>query len=157
MLDYAGGVNVFRETVMIDIRIDDSEVVTVLGRLASNEWLRAPMIRSLARLQNDMATYPPTRPGQRYIRGRGSTNAQGRVTRLTSQNLGKRWTSRVRATGNGLEGELGNNTSYGPFVQDSERQAWMHRGRWQTDEDAAEQNEAAIRADFLATISRLTE
>ncbi len=142
---------------MIDIQIDDSEVLAVLGRLASNNWLRPPMVRGLARLQADMAIYPPTRPGQRYIRGRGATNRQGRVIANTSQNLGKRWTSEINESGSGIEGRVGNSTSYGPFVQDSERQAWMHAGRWQTDEDVARQNEDAIRGDFMSTINSLTE
>lgn len=133
---------------MIEIQIDDSDVVEVLGRLASDNWLRPPMVRGLARLQGDLATYPPTRPGQRYIRGRGPTNAQGQVTRLTSQNLGKRWTSRITEEGEGIRGEVGNNASYGPFVQSAEDQAWMHQGRWPTDEMVANRNEDAIRADF---------
>lgn len=142
---------------MINIQVDDSEVVGILGQIAANNWMRPPMVRGLARLQHDMAIYPATRPGQRYIRGRGPTNSRGQVTRLTSQNLGKRWTSEINETGNGLEGQIGNNTTYGPFVQSSEQQAWMHAGRWQTDEEVARQNEAAIRGDFLNAINSLTE
>lgn len=141
---------------MIDIQIDDREVVAMLGLLAANNWLRPPMVRGLARLQNDMATYPPTRPGQRYIRGRGPTNSRGQVTRMTSQNLGKRWTSEIDETGSGINGRIGNNTSYGPYVQDEENQAWMHRGRWPTDEEVARQNESAIRADFEQAIEGIT-
>jgi len=114
------------------------------------------MTRGLARLQAGMAIYPPTRPGQRYVRGRGPTNAQGRVIANTSQNLGKRWTSEISESGSGITGRIGNNTTYGPFVQSAEDQAWMHQGRWQTDEEVARQNEDAIRGDFLNTINSLT-
>lgn len=141
---------------MIDIQIDDREVLEMLGRISTNNWLRPPMTRGLARLQAGMATYPPTRPGQRYIRGRGPTNRQGRVIAQTSQNLGKRWTSEINESGSGIEGQIGNNTSYGPFVQSAEDQAWMHAGRWQTDEEVAHQNEGDIRADFMGVISSLT-
>jgi hypothetical protein len=141
---------------MINIQIDDSDLIETLDRLSANNWLRPPMVRGLARLQAGMAVYPPTRPGQRYIRGRGPTNAQGRVIAQTSQNLGKRWTNEINERGDGLEGRIGNNTSYGPFVQSAEDQAWVHQGRWQTDEEVANQNEDAIRADFLSTINSLT-
>jgi len=140
--------------IVITIEVNNSDALRKLGRLESEvtHMLRAPIQRSLAVLHADMATYPPVRPGQRYIRGRGPTNAAGEVLRLTSQQLGKRWTERITEGGGTITGELGNNATYGPYVQDSELQAWMHRDRWVTNEQAAEDNAGEIQGFFTDAI-----
>ena len=99
--------------------------------------LRPPMQRAVYRLQRDMADYPPQRPGTSYVR---------------TGTLGRRWTTKIAQAPSGLIGTVGNNTSYGPFVQSSQFQAWMHRGRWQTDAQVAERNERDIVADFNTAI-----
>lgn len=99
--------------------------------------LRPPMQRAVYRLQRDMADYPPARPSSSYVR---------------TGTLGRRWTTKVNQTSTGLTGVIGNNTYYGPFVQSKQFQAWMHRGRWQTDADVAERNERDIVNDFNAVI-----
>lgn len=139
---------------MIEIKVDNSDALRKLNRAESEivGVLRAPMQRSLAVLHDDMATYPATRPGQRYIRGKGPINAAGEVTALTSQQLGKRWTERITTGAGVIRGELGNNTTYGPYVQDSEEQAWMHVGRWTTDQEAAEANAGRIQGFFADAI-----
>lgn len=139
---------------MIEIKVDNSDALRQLRRAESEviNMLRAPLQRSLSVLHADMASYPPTRAGQRYIRGRGPTNAASEVTRLTSQQLGKRWTERTTTGPGMIRGELGNNVTYGPYVQDSEQQAWMHRGRWQTNEDVAEENSGRIQGFFSDAI-----
>jgi hypothetical protein len=119
--------------------------------------LRPAMVRSVAVVEADLKKYPATRPGQRYIRGSGPTNAAGRVTRYTSETLGKRWTTKVKDVSGGLQGRIGNNASYGPFVQSDNFQAWMHRGRWTTDKEAIEKNSARIGEFFSAEIRRLLD
>ncbi len=139
---------------MITVEVDNSDALRALNRASSEivGMLRAPTQRSLAVLHSGMASYPPPRTGQRYVRGRGPTNAAGEVTRLTSQQLGKRWTERITTSSTAIRGELGNNVTYGPYVQDSEEQAWMHAGRWSTNEQVAEENTGAIQGFFTDAI-----
>lgn len=107
------------------------EVQAVLAGLSPLRWAVRPMQRSVLRVQGHIANYdrslgPAT---ARYMRGRGPVNAAGKVTRLTSQHLGKRWTNEVRTSGNDIEGIVGNVVSYGPFVHDPDHQAMFHRAR----------------------------
>lgn len=81
----------------------------------------APMKMSVAHLHNKMATYPPKRADSWYRR---------------TGTLGRRWTHKVE--NEGKRGVVGNNTVYAPRVQSHIQQAWVHRGRWQTDKMVAE-------------------
>jgi hypothetical protein len=110
-----------------------------LDRAQAISTLRPPMQRSVYRLQRDMAQYPPARPGSSYIR---------------TGTLGRRWTTQVTETADGLTGKTGNNTSYGPFVQSQMFQAAVHQGRWQTDQQVMDRNRESIQADFERTIQR---
>ena len=104
--------------------------------------LEPPMKRSVLRLEAYMKVYPAAPAGSKYIRGRGK-----------SERLGSRWTTRVEPVGNGLEGRVGNNASYGPWVQSERFQTRVHkRTGWHTDADAVRENEAAIVADFQQAI-----
>lgn len=108
-----------------------AEVKELIQSLRAGAWTLAPMKRSLYRLQGHMGDYSRVLgpPVANYMRGRGRVNAAGVVKKLTSQNLGKRWTTEVRGDGNDIVGVAGNIVSYGPYVHDTERQAWMHRNR----------------------------
>ena len=117
-----------------------SELTRKFGKLGSIDIFRRPMQRSVMRLQRDMAQYPTKKPGSSYIR-------QG--------TLGRRWTTAVQQSAHGMTGKVGNNTSYGPFVQSSQFQANVHQGRWQTDEDVLERNRTDIMADFNATVAKV--
>jgi hypothetical protein len=111
-----------------------------------NNVLEPPMHRAVDRIQKRMAMYPPVRPGSRYSRGEGWRNKDGRVTRFTSENLGKKWTTKVTRSLAGIIGKVGNDVSYGPFVQSKQFQARVHQGRWtNTDE--------AVLAEYLPTIT----
>ncbi len=101
--------------------------------------LEPPMQRSVLRLQRDMADYPPPPPRSTYRR---------------TGTLGRRWTTRVQNPPGGLQGKVGNNTRYAPWVQSRRFQAGIHRGRWQTDEQVTERNRQAIIQDFNRTIQR---
>ncbi len=119
------------------IQIDGiPELFAKLDRVQAIDTLRPPMQRGVYRLQGYMANYPPQAPTS-YVR---------------TGTLGRRWTTKVTQGGDGLVGKVGNNTEYGPFVQSSAFQASVHRGRWQTDADAIQDNERAIVADFERTI-----
>jgi len=111
-----------------------------------NDKLRPAMERSLELVRGEMADYPPPPPGSTYIRGGPR-----------SEKLGQRWTTARPVISNisgGLEGKIGNNASYAPWVQNRQFQARVHQGRWQTDEDVLERNERRIRQEFEDALRR---
>ena len=116
------------------VRITIKGIGPLTAKLGSAEraaaHVRPVMERSLARIRKPLKVYPPQRPTS-YIR---------------TMRLGRSWTSRVEK--GGLRGVVGNNTKYGPYVQSAEKQAWMHKGHWQTDEDVVESVKDAIVRDF---------
>lgn len=125
---------------MATVYITISGLDKVGGRLDSlriGDVLRNPMYRAVLRIQADMQKYPPQRAGARYRR---------------TGTLGRRWTTRVTSSGNSITGTVGNNTSYGPFVQSQRFQARIHRGLWQTDAQVVERNIDVIVDDFRAAI-----
>lgn len=122
------------------------QLFNTLDRLQAISVLEEPMQRAVLRLENRMKIYPPQRTGSTYIRGYGFPG------RPTSERLGQSWTTVVRRIHDGVEGEVGNNTSYGPRVQSKRLQANVHKGRWQTDEDVMAQEERAIVQDFEKSI-----
>ena len=136
---------------MADVQISVAGVdrlVAKLGRIDSMRPLAPAMRRAVNRLQRDMQEYPPVRPGSRYVRGRGMADADGVVRRLTSEQLGKRWTTKVDVSAAELVGTVGNNVSYAPFVQSRQFQVRVHRGRWPTDASVMNRNAPAIVRDF---------
>lgn len=114
-----------------------TEAIETLGLAETVNVLRPPMQRAVARLQTAMAHYPPQRAGSAYRR---------------TGTLGRRWTTRITDSASGLEGKVGNNTAYGPFVQSEIFQASVHRGRWQTDQQVMDDQQASIVADFERAI-----
>lgn len=130
---------------MISITIDGAEeILSRLDAAQRTEILRPPMVRSLARLQADMAAYPAPPSGSTYRR----TGDYGRL-----------FTSSVDTDGDDLVGKLGNavrdrryGRAYGPYVGDSELQVDVHRGRWTTDEQSVMDNLDAIENDFANSI-----
>lgn len=111
------------------------ELIKRLGMARATDVLHPPMVRSTARLVNFMARYPP----------------QPRSTYRRTGTLGRRWTMVVTVTSDGIRGVVGNNTSYGPFVQSEQFQA-RALAHWQTDADALGELERPIIADFEEAI-----
>lgn len=119
------------------------EVIRKLEKVGGRGALKPPMLKTVAHLHNKIAIYPPSTiansPGNGYSwyeRGFGTRTATGKAW-PTSETLGRRWTHEVSA--DGRRGEVGNNASYGPFVQSAEKQAGFHAARgWLTDEQVAE-------------------
>ena len=128
-------------------------IIRKLGRVEGVKHLRQPMQRSVYRLQGRMAQYPAQRPGSRYVRGQGMANAQGVVTHRTSENLGKKWTSKIEQGSGSITGKVGNNASYAPPVQSYRFQARIHRGLWQTDRYVVDTEYRTIVRDFENAIS----
>jgi len=116
------------------VRITIKGLEALTAKLGSTEraaaHIRPVMERSVSRIRKPLKVYPLQRPTS-YIR---------------TDKLGKSWTSRVER--GGFRGVVGNNMKYGPYVQSAEKQASIHRGHWQTDEDVIEQQKDAIVKDF---------
>ena len=108
-----------------------------LGNVTAISTLRPPMQRAVFRIEAGMKKYPSPPSGSRYRRTR---------------RLGNAWTIKIDQSANGLVGTVGNNTSYGPWVQSSMFQAAVHQGRWQTDQDVTTKETPAIIADFEQAI-----
>ena len=120
-----------------------------LDHAAANATLMPPMQRGVLRLEAFMKVYPPAPSHSRYIRGYGFPGHP------TSEKLGSKWTTKVDASSSGLTGRVGNNVSYGPWVQSSMFQTRFHAATgWHTDDGAVRANEAAIVADFAAAVDR---
>jgi len=109
------------------------EIFRKLGTVEALNTLRPPMQRGVFRIQGYMADYPPE-PARSTYRRTGT--------------LARKWTTKIDEGMGGMVGIIGNNTSYGPWVQSSAFQARVHQSRWQTDRDAVRDNEAEIVADF---------
>ena len=125
----------------IDVRGLD-RLVRAVGSLRVLEILRAPMIGAMARVVDRMADYPPPPSGSGYRR---------------TGTLGRRWTQTqpsVTATATELVVKVGNNTKYGPWVQNEQFQAGMHRGRWQTDVRVLSDLSGQIQNDLDAAVQR---
>lgn len=109
-----------------------------LGRIDDVlDVIEPAMQRSVIKLQEAMADYPPQRPNSSYRR---------------TGTLGRRWTTAVDRLPRSLRGTVGNNTIYGPFVQSARFQSAVHRGRWQTDEQVIEEEKPGIVRDFEKAI-----
>lgn len=138
------------------IQIDGLDhLIAKFGKMRAIAYLEEPMHWSVNRILQDIRPYPPAIPGSKYIRGWGYAGGP-----RTSEDLGNRWTTRVTRTGAKLEGRVGNNASYAPYVQHDARfphphQARIHQRRWQTDAQVLEQRAAAIRRAFAARIRQV--
>jgi hypothetical protein len=116
-----------------------TELYASVERVAAVAVLEPPMRRGVLRLEAYMKVYPSAPPMSRYRR---------------TGTLGRRWTTRIERTTNGLTGRVGNNVEYGPWVQSERFQVrWHRRTGWHTDADAVRVNEAAIVADFEQAIN----
>jgi hypothetical protein len=119
------------------------------------DHLETAMHDSLMVLLERVKQYPPKRAGQTYIRGQGTPDASGRVRRITSEDLGHQWADEVVSLGSEVRGTVGNNVTYGPYVQSREQQAWMHQNRWSTIEDIIEDSVGDIEAIFADEMGKL--
>lgn len=142
---------------MTTIKINGLEkIASKVKDLQSMRAVKAGLKAAALHVKGKIAKYPPSSeanvPNQRrwYQRGYGPKwkLASGAVHgKKTSETLGRKWT--VKSADGGLTQIIGNNVSYGPFVQSREDQAHFHKARgWLTVEDVAEQ-EAGKVVEFL--------
>jgi len=104
----------------VTIEIESRQVIGYLQQapVRINRAMRAAMEDATVLIHRQMQTYPPQRAGSTYKR----TNT-----------LRASWFRRISGQGNEIVGEVvssGNTAPYNRLVQDADRQAAVHRGRW---------------------------
>jgi hypothetical protein len=131
-----------------------------LARLKGNEAVKGVMTAAASDLKSWVAEYPPAgaSEGDRwYERGYGPRwrRKDGSVGgRRTSQTLGRRWT--IEVMDQGMAARIGNNVTYGPYVQDEEQQNRVHKARgWRTVQGAVKEKGPEIVRKIKAAIDRL--
>ena len=99
-----------------------------------------------ARLRQCEANVSGPYPKRWYVRGTGQfwARVDGSIgSRKTSETLGRKWT--VQTRDGGMTAIVGNNVSYGPFVQDEDRQTSFHKRRgWKTTQKVAEEESREV-------------
>src|ERR1051326_6773624 len=126
---------------MSDLRIEFDQatvarVVRKMGLVAALSTIRPAIERSVARLRRELAHYPPPAhrrqppKNERQRRKVWALRRQGKIPYQRTGTLGRKWTSTVHPIAGGIEGVVGNDTPYGPFVQGGSTQAAYHRGVW---------------------------
>lgn len=116
------------------------ELYRKLGNAAATETLEPPMRRAVLRGQRFLQEYPPQRTDSRYVR---------------TGTLGKRWVTKITRSSGGLQGKIGNNAKYGPWVQSERFQTRFHRATgWPTDSRFVRENERVILDDFQREVDK---
>ena len=102
------------------ITVDVSEAVKRLDPKTMEKYLVVALDGAANIIRAEIKVYPPKPEGSEYVR----TNA-----------LHDSWAKKIDR--GGLKAVIGTNVAYAPYVQDADRQAWMHRGRWKTAQSVA--------------------
>lgn len=120
---------------MATITVEVRGIEALRGRLDVDGLgiLQPVMSRAVIRVERAMKKYPTPPSDSSYVR---------------TGTLGRRWTHEVQRGASEIRGVVGNNTQYGPWVQNEQFQARVHRGRWLTDE-------AALRAEAPRAVAEM--
>lgn len=144
----------------MSIDIDGLEAVfKKLGKFETLRIMEEPMERSVRKIEYELKEYPPppaqgewaakTHPAQK--RAFFALLRAGLIKGKRTGTLGRHWTVKIDRTADSLEGRVGNNTSYGTFVQSKRFQTRFHQGRWKTDQQVVDQLRREIVKDFEDT------
>ena len=143
------------------VKIDGLDAIfKKLDSLGKPEVFKRPMRLSAERVQDRIAKYPLESAANRppgpngyswYVRGYGTRTRTGRGY-PTSKDLGPSWT--VKYSNGHRRAEIGNNASYGKYVQDKDEQAGWHKGRWHTIQDVVKKQTPAIIGFFKAAYDK---
>jgi hypothetical protein len=150
--------------ITVTIQLDQRQLDRINARFGGlSGVLRQPMAASLETLRSYMAdNYPPPYTGgAHFVSERQRRYVMAAIRRGTIKvpyqrtgKLGQSWVYEITPSGNGLRGTVGPGIDYARWVQSSESQAMIHRGRWRTDLDAVNANRGRIVAHFRAAIRR---
>lgn len=127
----------------LSISIDDGDVRTLINRMPDrlNDAMLGGMNDATALLLRELKTYPEQAPESTYDRTHMLFNS---------------WHKEIEGRGLQIRGIVGSNQNIAPYnrwVQDEERQAEVHRGRWlNTAQEVLRRNEAAINGFFRARV-----
>ena len=139
------------------------ELARKLDNLQDLKKLVPALKASASHIKGTVNVYPPatlanseTRPrwyqrnyGPRWRRKDGTIGG-----RKTSENLKHKWTTKDRDRG--LTWIVGNNVSYGEYVQDRGKQArWHKRNKWKTIQDVAEQEADTVVKFIKAEVDKI--
>ena len=125
----------------VALEIDDSDVRRMLASSPAklDRAMRGAMNDATALLLRDLQTYPPQRTGSSYVR---------------TGTLRRSWSRDIQGDGLAMRGIVGSNENMAPYnryVQDADRQAAIHQGRWtNTVQDVVSRNERTIQEMFEA-------
>ena len=110
------------------IVVDDREVIEAVDKVIDLERELLPKMEDLTdKLRSDLQDYPPQPASSSYTR---------------TERLKNSWLKELFVSSDALWGRVESfGVPYGPLVQSHTEQAYMHRGRWQTDQDVADRNE----------------
>ena len=117
------------------ITIDVSEVVAKLDPKDMERYINVALDGAADLIRADIKQYPPPPQDSTYVR---------------TGTLGRSWSKKVSK----MQAIIGNNTRYAPYVQDEDRQAWMHRGRWQTAQSVARDKANDVRRFIVKALER---
>jgi hypothetical protein len=125
-----------------------------------NRMVRQALRGATELLRGDIAEAPrataanePPGDGYRwYERGFGTRTVTGKAY-PTSERLPASWTTKVIGQGP-WEGRVGTTVSYAQAVQDKDKQAAVHRGRWRTVQDSVKDNTRKVINLVLVGIRR---
>lgn len=113
-----------------------------LRSVFSSLWGSDPIYEALQagqqRILQDLKTYPAGR-GIRYNR---------------SYALAASWTGMIERSSTDAKLRFQNAQWYSKFVQGQRTQAWMHRGRWKTDEQILKENESNFQRELENAFKR---
>ena len=127
----------------LSISIYDGEVRDLINRAPAklSDAMLGGMNDATALVLRELKTYPPPPPNSTYKRTRSLSNS---------------WHKEIEGSGLQIRGIVGSNQNIAPYnrwVQDEERQAEVHRGRWtNTAQEVLRHNEANIRDMFSARV-----
>lgn len=125
----------------LDFKVTGIEaVLEKVGRLDTMSYLQPPMQRGLYRLLSKMASYPSAPSGSKYRR---------------TGTYGRKWTTNIKQSSTSLQGKIGINLSYAPWVGSGKFQSKTHaKNGWMTDKKAVESLRQVILDDFNNAIRR---
>ena len=122
------------------ITVSNLDAVTrKLDRLDSGAYLQGVADAGAQLLRAEMRKYPPPPPNSTYRR---------------TGTLGKSWAQKVTGGPSGWLAVVGTRLNYAPYVQDMNRQAEIHQGRWQTIQSVASDKRDEIFNFVRKAISR---
>ena len=132
------------------------ELIERLDRTLSSAVLRAAMQEACNLVQRMVAVYPAashkpmtweSEKQRRFVMA-GIREGTIEVPYRRTGKLGQRWTTSVRGAGLDIEGVVGNNTTYGPYVMDRDSQAGYHAGTWPVAQDGGGECDGGCGGDF---------